>query len=323
MEAARKNSGVIFFGSPDFAIPPLKALIASEYRPDLVVTQPDRPRGRGKKPAPTPIRQFAENEGLPVEIIESFKAEGAFESLESLEPAYLVVVAFGLIFPARALDIASKANINLHASLLPAYRGASPINAAIVKGEPYTGVTTMEMAEELDAGPIYLQRRVPIDPMENAGDLSDRLSLEGAGLLLETLRGLDSGTIESREQPDEGISHARRLRKEDGYIEWNRAAAVVHNHIRGMNPWPGSFTYHGGTYLRVLASEVSSPDGVPEREPGTVLRADREGLVVSCGRGSVRITRIQASGKKALDVEEFLNGYSIAGGDKLGREDVR
>ncbi len=322
MEAARKNSGVIFFGSPDFAIPSLKALSASEYRPDLVVTQPDRPAGRGKKTTPTPVRRVAEEEGLPVEIIGSFKAEGAFDVIEGLEPAYLVVVAFGIIFPARALAIASRANINLHASLLPAYRGASPINAAIVNGERYTGVTTMEMAEELDAGPIYLQRRTPIDPMEDAGRLSDRLSAEGAELLIETLRGLDGGTIEPREQPSEGVSHAPRLRKEDGYIDWNEAAAAVHNHIRGMNPWPGSFTYHGGNYLRILGSEESL-DGSGDGRPGTVLRADREGLVVSCGTGAVRITRLQASGRKALGVEEFLNGYPIESGDRFGREDVR
>ena len=215
MEAARKNSGVIFFGSPDFAIPSLKILIDSEYRPDLVVTQPDRGKGRGRKLQPTPVRRAAEEAGLPVEIIESFKVEGAVESIVSLDPDYLVVVAFGLIFPPRVLDIASKANINVHASLLPAYRGASPINAAIVNGDRVTGVTTMGMAQELDAGPIYLQRRIPIEPGENAGGLSDRLAVEGAVLLLETLRGLDSGTIEPREQPDEGVSHARRLRKQD------------------------------------------------------------------------------------------------------------
>jgi methionyl-tRNA formyltransferase len=275
METARKNSGVIFFGSPDFAIPSLKALSASEYRPDLVVTQPDRPAGRGKKSSPTPVRRVAEEEDLPVRIMESFRAEGAIEALETLDPAYLVVVAFGIIFPARALGIASRANINLHASLLPAYRGASPINAAIVGSERYTGVTTMEMVEELDAGPIYLQRRTPIDPMESAGDLSARLSISGAELLLETLRGLDGGMITPREQPKEGVSHAPRLRKEDGYIDWNRDAAAVHDNIRGMNPWPGSFTYH------------------------------------------------KASGRKALGVEEFLNGYSIESGDTFGREDVK
>jgi methionyl-tRNA formyltransferase len=322
MEAARKNSGVIFFGSPDFAIPSLQALSASEYRPDLVVTQPDRPAGRGKKTSPTPVRRVAEEEGLPVEIIEGFKAEGAVRAIEALDPAYLVVVAFGIIFPARVLEMASRANINLHASLLPAYRGASPINAAIVNGERYTGVTTMEMVTELDAGPIYLQRRIPIDPMENAGDLSARLSSEGAGLLLETLRGLDGGTITPREQPSEDVSHAPRLRKGDGYIDWSGVAAAVHNHIRGMNPWPGSFTYHGGNYLRILGSEEST-EGWGAEQPGTVLRADREGIVVSCGTGAVRITRLQVSGRKALGVEEFLNGYSIESGDRFGREDAR
>ena len=322
METARTNSGVIFFGSPDFAIPSLKALSASEYRPDLVVTQPDRPAGRGKKTTPTPVRLAAEELGLPVTIIGSFKERGALGAIEELGPAYLVVVAFGIIFPARALRIASKANINLHASLLPAYRGASPINAAIVNGERNTGVTTMEMAEELDAGPIYLQRSTPIDPAENAGELSERLSVEGAELLIETLRGLDGGKIEPREQPEEGVSRAPRLKKADGYIDWHADAAAVHDHIRGMNPWPGSFTYHGGNYLRVLVSEEYGGDS-GTGPPGTVLRADSGGIVVSCGGGAVRITRIQAAGRKALGAEEFLNGYPIEIGESFGREDVR
>ena len=322
MEAARKHSGILFFGSPDFAIPSLKALIGSEYRPDLVFTQPDRRKGRGRKTAPTPVRKVAEEEGLPVRIIGSFREEGILDFLESLDPVYLVVVAFGLIFPSRALRAASKANINLHASLLPAYRGASPINAAIVNGERDTGVTTMEMVEELDAGPIYLQRRVAIDSEENAGDLSKRLAEEGALLLLETLRGLEAGTIEPREQPSEGISIARRLRKEDGLIDWSLEAVAVHDHIRGMHPWPGSYTYHGGNYLRILRSRVESREGGTE-PPGTVLRAAPDGIVVACGSGTVGVTRIQASGRKALDVEEFLNGYAVGRGERLGREDVR
>jgi len=321
METARRHNGVIFFGSPDFAIPSLKALSASEYRPDLVVTQPDRPAWRGKRPVPTPVRIAAEAERLPVRIIENFRAEGAVDALDALDPAYLVVVAFGLIFPKRVLGIASKANVNLHASLLPAYRGASPINAAIVHGERTTGVTTMEMIEELDAGPIYLQRETPIDPAENAGDLSARLSESGAELLLETLRGLDAGTITPREQPDEGVSHAPRLRKADGFIDWNGEASSVHDHIRGMNPWPGSFTYYGGTYLRVLSSEVSPGEAVTA-PPGTVVRADRHGIVVACGTGAVGITRIQAPGRRALGVEEFLNGYPLESGERFGGEEA-
>ncbi|HER43883.1 MAG TPA: methionyl-tRNA formyltransferase [Candidatus Eisenbacteria bacterium] len=322
MDTARKNSGVIFFGSPDFAIPPLEILSASEFRPDLVVTQPDRPAGRGKRPAPTPVRLAAEAKGIPVRIMASMREEGAIEALEALDPRYLVVVAFGIVFPARALRIASRANVNLHASLLPAYRGASPVNAAIVNGERYTGVTTMEMVEELDAGPIYLQRRVPIDPAENAGGLSARLSESGAGLLLETLRGIEAGTVAPREQPEEGVSHAPRLRKSDGYIDWKRDADAVRDHIRGMNPWPGSFTYHEGNYLKILSAERGGETG-GGAPAGSVLRADRDGIVVACGTGAVRITAIQTAGRKALGAEEFLNGYSIEIGDTFGREDER
>jgi methionyl-tRNA formyltransferase len=322
MRAAGKNSTVIFFGSPDFAIPSLKSLISSEYRPALVVTQPDRPAGRGKKPSPTPVRRTAEENGLPVTVVGTFADDNAIDSLRSLKPDFFVVVAFGLIFPRRMLEIAAKANINLHASLLPAYRGASPINMAIVKGECYTGVTTMEMTRELDAGPIYLQKKIEIDPMENAGELSERLASAGAGLLLETLRSVDKEHLAPREQPGDGISFAPRLKKQDGLIRWEESAGSVLNHIRGMNPWPGSFTYHEGNYLKIHRAERAG-EKVVEVSPGTVVRAGADGIIVACGEGSLRIVRLQAPGRRPLEVEAFLRGYGIDPGDTLGGEDGR
>jgi methionyl-tRNA formyltransferase len=322
METAARNNTVIFFGSPDFALPTLKSLISSEYRPVLVVTQPDRPAGRGKRLSPTPVRRVAEEHGLPVKVIGSFKEKDAIDSIESLRPDFFVVVAFGLILPRRALDIASTANVNLHASLLPAYRGASPINMAIVNGECYTGVTTMEMTEALDAGPIYLQKTVPIDPMEDAGRLSERLAFEGAAVLLETLRGIDSGRLTAYEQPNAGISFAPRLKKDDGLIHWECGAVTVLNHIRGMNPWPGSFTYHGACYLKILRAEPAKEEP-PEAPAGSVLKAGDDGIVVSCGKDSVRVLRLQAPGRKALDAAAFLRGYRIDRGDVFGSGEER
>jgi methionyl-tRNA formyltransferase len=313
MVADERNSRVVFFGSPEFSIPSLKALTESEYRPVLVVTQPDRPAGRGKKLVATPVRSWAEAKGLEVELLGGFKRGDAAAHLATFEPGFFVVVAFGLIFPAGILRIASRANINVHASLLPAYRGASPVNMAIVNGERFTGVTTMEMAEELDAGPIYIQKSVPIGPSENAGELSDRLSKEGASVLLETLRGIDRAELLPREQPAEGIGMAPRLKKSDGLIPWELDAARVHDHIRGMNPWPGSHTYHAGDYLKVHRAETC------ERADhtgfhGIVMEAGSEGIVVSCGSGAIRITRLQAPGRKALDAQDFLRGYNLGTG---------
>lgn len=319
MVADERNSRVVFFGSPEFAIPSLQALTESEYRPVLVVTQPDRPAGRGKKLVPTPVRSWAEAKGLEVEVVGSFKHGDAEARLASFDPDFFVVVAFGLIFPAGILQIASKANINVHASLLPAYRGASPVNMAIVNGEKTTGVTTMEMAEKLDAGPIYIQRSVPIDSMENAGELSGRLSREGASVLLETLSGIDREKLSPREQPVKGISMVPRLKKSDGLIPWDLDAARVHDHIRGMNPWPGSYTFCGGDYLKVHRAEPCVCVDHPGRH-GIVMEAGREGIVISCGRGAVRIKRLQAPGRKVHDAHDFLRGYDLDTGAMFENE---
>ncbi len=319
MVADDRNSRVVFFGSPEFAVSSLKALTESEYRPVLVVTQPDRPAGRGKRLVPTPVRSWAEEKGLDVEMVGSFKHGDVEARLSSLDPDFVVVVAFGLIFPAGILRIASKANINVHASLLPAYRGASPVNMAIVNGEKTTGVTTMEMAEKLDSGPIYIQRSVPIDPMENAGELSDRLSSEGASVLLETLSGIDREEISPGKQPIKGISMAPRLKKSDGLIPWDLDAARVHDHIRGMNPWPGSYTFHGGDYLKVHRAEPCERTDHPAR-PGVVIEAGRSGIIVSCGSGAVRIKRLQAPGRKAHNAQDFLHGYDLDTGAMFENE---
>lgn len=308
---------VVFFGSPDFALPSLIGLESSVFKPFLVVTQPDRPAGRGRRLMPTPVRREAEKRGLTVNVVDSFRRQETRERLLSLDADFFVVVAFGLIFPPPLLRIARTGNINLHASLLPAYRGASPINAAIVRGEAFTGVTTMEMAASLDAGPIYLQHVVPIDPLENAGGLFDRLADTGASLLLETLERIDAGLCTPTPQPEDGASTAPRLSKRDGLVPWEKDAIEVHNHIRGMNPWPGSFTYYRGSYLKI--HRAVPHDLLPAgRPPGTILDAGPDGVIVACGTGTVVLLQLQSEGRRPLDAGEFIRGCVLEKGTVLG-----
>jgi methionyl-tRNA formyltransferase len=308
---------VVFFGSPAFALTSLDALLASEFAPLLVITQPDRPAGRGRKSTPTAVRAHAEARGLPVRILEGFGKGGMLESLRACAPDFFVVVSFGRIFPPEALAIPRIACVNLHASLLPAYRGASPINAAIVRGDSVTGVTTMEMTTELDAGPLYLQESIAIDLNENAGELAERLARRGAPLLLETLRRISRDGLRPSPQPSTGVSTAPLLHKRDGLIPWERDAVAVHNHVRGMNPWPGSHTYHRDAYLKVHRASVADRESRRGR-PGEILEASGDAIVAACGRGSLRLIELQAEGKKSHEAAAFLRGFALEKGEVFG-----
>jgi methionyl-tRNA formyltransferase len=309
--------GTVFFGSPDFAVSSLKALHGSAWRPQLVVTQPDRPAGRGRKSSPTPVRRAAEELGLPVMVMKSFRDGGAFERLAALEPDLFVVAAFGLIFPVKALALPSISCINVHASLLPRWRGASPINMAVAAGDPETGISIMRMVKALDAGPVYAVKKVPIGPMETAGDLFEKLASESGPLLVETLGRITGEGLEPVEQPQEGVTFAPLLKKSDGLIDWNKDAAEVHNHIRGMNPWPGSHTSSEGRLLKVHRSEPAG-EGSSGAVPGTVLKASEGIIEIACASGAVRLTELQAEGRKALPAGEFLRGAGLREGAVLG-----
>lgn len=311
--------GIVFFGSPAFAAPSLESLAAAGLAPLLVVTQPDRPAGRGRRLAPTDVRRRAEELGLPVAVAEGFRDARLLRRLEELGPEFFVVVAFGLIFPQKVLEIPSLAPINVHASLLPAWRGASPVNMAVVNGDTVTGVSTMRMVKELDAGPVYLRRSVAIEPRETAGELAARLAVLGAQLLVETLRGILDEGLEPAAQPVEGVSYAPRLHKRDGLIPWGGDAVAVHNHIRGMNPWPGSHTRARGSILKVLAAEPARV-AVAGAAPGTVLDVAGAAVVAACGKGAVRLLRLQAQGRRPQPAEEFLRGFKLAPGDLLGKD---
>jgi methionyl-tRNA formyltransferase len=285
-----------------------------------VVTQPDRPTGRGRKKTPTAVRKAAEELGLPVMAIKSFRDEDAYRRLGELEPEFFIVAAFGLIFPKKALELPTVSCINVHASLLPRWRGASPINMAVAAGDHVTGVSIMKMVKALDAGPVYAQMSVPIGPMETAGDLFGILSEEGAALLVETLDRITGEGLEPEEQSSEGVTFAPLLKKSDGLIDWNRDAVSVHNQIRGMNPWPGSHTKAGDTLIKIHRSEPCDGENSDAR-PGKILRASGGILEVACAAGSVRLTMLQAEGRKVLPAEEFLRGSNLHEGTVLGGED--
>lgn len=307
---------VVFFGSPDFAVPSLKKLSQTEYRPALIVTQPDKPSGRGRRTLPTPVRAAAEELGIPFRTAGTLK-DGEIEGeLARLKPDFFVVAAFGLIFPGNLLDMPEKGCINLHGSLLPSYRGASPVNMAVKNGDLFTGVTTMEMVKEVDAGPLYLQDIVPIGPLETAGEVFDKLAGVGAGLLIDTLRAIDREGIKPVPQQPEGISYAPMMKKSDGLIPWELDSVSVHNHIRGMNPWPGSFTYYSGRYIKVLHAEPADLLRREER-PGTVVRSEGTLLKVACGRGTLRVIRLQVEGRRPQDTEDFLRGFDIDPGSSF------
>lgn len=311
---------IVFFGSPDFAVPSLEALSAGSMRPVLVVTQPDRPAGRGRRRTATAVRRTAERLGIETAVIESFRGGEGRERLAASDADFFVVAAFGLIFPGTVLGLPRVAPVNLHASLLPAWRGASPVNMAIASGDRITGVSTMRMVRELDAGPVYLRRPVEIGPRETAGELSGRLAALGAELLVETLERIVSEGLEPSEQAAEGISYAPRLSKRDGAIPWKREAPAVHDHIRGMNPWPGSHTSFGGSPLKVLEAEPA-PESGRDADPGTVIDTAGGAVTVACGRGTVRLLRLQAEGRRPLPADQFLRGFRLAPGDRFAGED--
>lgn len=304
---------IIFMGTPDFACPTLQTLIDRGERLLAVVTQPDRPRGRGQKMMPSPVKELALRHGLPVLQPHRVREHAFVESIRALAPDLLVVVAFGQILPKALLEIPPRGCINVHSSLLPRYRGAAPMNWCIINGETETGVTTMLMDAGLDTGPILLRRPTAIDENEDIVSLHDRMATMGAELLAETLDLLLAGKIQPLAQDDNQSCYAPLLRKEDGLIDWRRPAREIHNQVRGMAVWPGAHTCLGDQTLKIYRTLVGQGSGAA----GTVLRASRGVLEVACGSGSLIITELQLAGKKRLDSASFLAGCPVAEGALL------
>lgn len=305
---------VIFLGTPGFAVPTLESLVQAHHV-RLVVTQPDRPKGRGQELAAPPVKQAALRLGLPVYQPERVRRPEAQAHLEALKPEIMVVVGYGQIIPQSVIDIAPRGIVNVHASLLPKYRGAAPIQWAIVNGEKVTGVTTMQINAGLDTGDILLARETPIGPDETAADLSERLARLGAELLVETLDGLSRAAIAPQKQDDAQASLASILKKEDGIIHWTEPATAIHNRVRGLLPWPGGHTRFRGQLLHIWRSRVTADrSALP---PGQLVSGP--GFRVACGDGVVLdLIEVQLEGRKRMIAEAFANGQHLNENDILG-----
>jgi len=305
---------LVFFGTPDFAVQSLEALVHSHHEVAGVVTQPDRPKGRGRKVVASPIKRLAQERGLSVFQPEKASSPEFVQKLHELGPDLIVVAAYGEILKRDVLQAPVRGSINVHASLLPKYRGSSPIQAAIINGDEVTGVTIIQMDERMDTGDILGQTEVPIDVNDTASTLHDKLAQVGARLLVETVDQIERGTIVRTPQDDEAATYTKRLRKEDGAIDWNVPADRLHNFVRAMNPWPVAYT-RGGKF-RIWMTSVPS-EQLETAEPGTVMRVDEGELLVATLEGAVRIERIQVAGSRPMSAEEFLRGHELRAGEEL------
>ena len=310
---------VIFMGTPDFSVGALKSLAENGYEIAGVVTQPDKPRGRGKASAMTPVKEAALELGLTVYQPSRVREQSFMDTVRALNPDVIVVSAFGQIIPKALLELPRYGCVNIHASLLPKYRGAAPIQWAVMDGEPVSGVTIMQMDEGLDTGDMLAKTEVPLEPDETGGSLFDKLSRAGADLLIRTLPALEQGTLTPEKQPLESpTAYARMIRKEDGRIDWNLEAEAIERRIRGLNPWPSAYTELTGKILKIWRAEVLPKES--EQAPGTVTEAGKGGFCVQTGKGVLRLLEVQLEGKKRMDAQAFLRGFHAAPGMKLEEE---
>lgn len=311
---------VVFMGTPDFAVPCLKALINEKNHEVLgVFTQPDRRRGRGKKMQGTPIKILAKEEKIPVYQPEKLNTSENYQILKDMKADVFVVVAYGQILSKKILDIPPFGAINVHASLLPKYRGAAPIHWAVIHGEEETGITTMQMDQGLDTGDMLLQKSVEIGAEDTTGDLHDRLALLGPRVLLETLEGLEKEEITPIPQELNKGSYAPKITKELAKISWDSSAKDIYNLIRGLNPYPGAQTSYRGKSVKVHEARWIQEDS--GKEPGTILEVGKAGILVATGKGQILIKEIQFSGKKRMKVAEYLAGNTLEENTKLGETD--
>ncbi len=311
----KKRFRVIFMGTPDFAVPVLNALHINKQDVALVVTQPDRPKGRGKKFLPPPVKTEAQKLGYEIVQPGSIRTEEFYNLVKNINPDIIVVVAFGHILPENILESPRLATLNIHASLLPKYRGPAPIQWAIINCEKETGVTLMLMDQGLDTGDILLDSKIEISPDDTAGSLHDRLSDLGANLLIRALESFENGDINAFPQDPSMASYAPLLNKKDGHIDWNKPAEILEAFIRGMNPWPGAFTFHGKKRLKIFKAVPGTSD--VDLLPGSVIKGFADELRIATGKGALSILEIQAASGKRLPVKDFLMGYNLPVGSIL------
>lgn len=309
---------VVFFGTPSFAVPTLDRLVGAGYPVAAVVTQPDRPRGRGHRASAGPVKAFAESHGIPVLQPERLKDEAFLSLVASLAPDLGIVAAYGKILPQALLDVPRLGMVNVHASLLPRWRGASPVHRAVMSGDPETGVSIMRVVRELDAGGVFAVARRPIGGDETSEDVERELAALGADLLVSSLPGIAAGTLAEMPQPETGVSYAPRLTREEGLIHWLAPARAIHNQVRGLHPWP-----HAHTFLdesRVIVLRTAAPPGPPTAaQPGEVVGIGDNGIVVAAGDGEpVQVLQLQLEGRRAVSGREFAAGSHLQPGRRFG-----
>lgn len=313
---------IVFMGTPDFSVPALKALVQAGHEVVAVVTQPDKPKGRGKEVQMTPVKIQAVEYNIPVYQPVKVREESFIQLLKELAPDVMVVIAFGQILPKALLDIPPRGCINIHASLLPKYRGAAPIQWCIIDGEKETGITTMMMDPGLDTGDMLEKVIIPIDDKETGGSLHDKLSAAGGALILSTLKKLEEGALTPIPQTEEGSCYAKMLTKSLGDIDWNQSAVFIERLIRGLNPWPSAYTKWSGKTLKLWSAEalpteeaagLSSQAG-KAASAGQVVHTDKHTLIIKTGQGFLSIRELQMEGKKRMNTETFLRGYPIPQG---------
>ena len=307
---------IVFAGTPEFAVPALDALHAAGHELLAAYTQPDRPAGRGRRLAASPVKRRAAELGVPVEQPQSLKDPVSREQLASYRPELMVVVAYGLILPQQVLDVPALGCINIHASILPRWRGAAPIQRAILAGDGETGVSIMKMDAGLDTGPVLLERRTPIGDRETAGELHDRLATLGGEAVVAAIEAWNSGRIAPVPQPIEGATYAAKIRKEEALIDWSRSAEEIDRQVRAFNPWPVAETRWFDRQLRVwMARPV---DARREAPPGQVIEVGRDAVLVAAGHGALSLERLQLPGGRVLPIAEFLKANDLAGA-RLGQ----
>lgn len=306
---------IIFMGTPDFAVSTLNGLLAGPNEVVAVVSQPDKRKGRGKKLAPTPVKEVALEAGIPVLQPTKIKTDEFKEELAAYKPDVMIVAAYGRILPSHLLELAPHGCINVHGSILPAYRGAAPIQWAVINGDKTAGVSIMQMDVGMDTGDILHVKTITPDTNETAETLFWKLADLGNLALAETLEQLKAGTLTATPQDHSLATEAPMLKKEDGLINWQDSAKSIHSRIRGLDPWPSAYCFLAGKRLRVFSPEVVYVDS--EQKPGTVIQADKSGLLISTGSNCLRIVEIQPEGKKRMKVEAYINGHPIAPGTSL------
>lgn len=309
---------IVYMGTPDFAVEPLEAIIKAGYEVAAVVTQPDKQKGRGKEVKMTPVKECALRHGIPVFQPVKIKEPEAVAELEKYQADLFVVAAFGQLLSEEILNMPEYGCINIHASLLPAYRGAAPIQWAVLNGEKESGVTIMQMDKGLDTGDMLLKRSVELSPKETGDSLHDKLMRLGAELIVEALPKLEKGELVPEKQKDELSSYAKKLTKAMGQIDWSKDAVSLERWIRGLNSWPSAYTFFGGKTLKIWEAQVTEENGAQKAEPGQVVSVSRESFTVACGQGELQILSLQLEGKKRVSTREFLLGYQVEPGMILG-----